>query len=89
MGNFITGIISLTLGVVMLANVLIYSLKNTNTSGRPVIEGTANINCTPGYLSNCSYTSAWTSGEIAMWGLVSLVAIAGMIYGVLNVFGIA
>ena len=88
MANFITGIISLTLGVVMLANVLIYSVKNTNTSGRPVITH-PDSNCTAGYLVNCSYTSVWTSGEIAMWGLVSLVAIAGMIYGVLNVFGIA
>lgn len=34
-------------------------------------------------------TDGWTSSEITMWGLLSLIAIVGMLYGVLNVFGIA
>lgn len=63
MANFITGIISLTIGVVILANVFIKTIKETNTSG-------------------------WTSSEIAMWGLVSLIGIAGIIYGVMSVFGL-
>lgn len=64
MANFITGIISLTLGVVILANVFIFTVKNTSTTG-------------------------WTSAEVALWGLLSLVGIMGLIYGVLNVFGLA
>ena len=64
MANFITGILSLTVGVILLANVFIYVVKNTSTSG-------------------------WTSAEIALWGLLTLVGIAGLVYGVLNVFGLA
>lgn len=62
MANFISGIISLTIGVVVLANVFIFTVKNTSTVG-------------------------WTSAEIALWGLVSLIGIAGIIYGVMAVFG--
>ena len=76
MSNFITGIISLTLGVVMLANVLIYSVKSVSYTA-------ACGNATGG--GRCE----WSPGEIAMWGLVSLVSIAGMIYGVISVFGLA
>ena len=64
MANMITGIISLTIGAVILASVFIYTIKNTSTVG-------------------------WTSSEITMWGLLTLIAIVGMLYGVLNVFGIA
>ena len=63
MANFITGIISLAIGVVVLANVFIYTVKNTSTAG-------------------------WTPSEITMWGLLSLIGIVGMVYGVMNVFGI-
>jgi hypothetical protein len=34
-------------------------------------------------------TSAWSTSEVAMWGLLSLVGIVGLLYGVLQVFGIA
>ena len=64
MANFITGIISLTIGVVILANVYIVTVKATNTT-------------------------TWNAAEIAMWGLLSLVGIAGMVYGVMNVFGLS
>ena len=64
MANFIAGIISLTIGVVVLANVFIVTIKSTNTSG-------------------------WDSSEIALWGLLSLIGIAGIIYGVMSVFGMA
>jgi uncharacterized membrane protein HdeD (DUF308 family) len=63
MANFITGIISLTIGVVILANVFITTVKTTNTSG-------------------------WSSAEVAMWGLVTLIGIAGIVYGVMSVFGL-
>lgn len=64
MANFIVGLISLTLGVVVLSGVFITTVKDTNTTG-------------------------WTAGEIALWGLLSIGAIAGLVYGVMNVFGLA
>ena len=64
MANFIMGLISLTIGVVVLATVFITQVKATNTS-------------------------EWSTGEVALWGLLSLVGIAGMLYGVLNVFGLS
>jgi len=57
------GIISLTIGVVILANVFITTVKNQSTTD-------------------------WTTAEIALWGLLTLVSIAGILYGVLNVFGL-
>lgn len=62
MANFVAGIISLAIGVVVLAEVFIATVKNTNIS-------------------------TWSTAEVALWGLVSLIGIAGMIYGVMNVFG--
>ena len=76
MANFLTGIISLTLGVVILSGVFITTVKGTNQS-YTCFNGTHNISC------------AWTAGEIALWGLLSIAAIAGMVYGVMNVFGLA
>lgn len=64
MANFVTGILSLTIGVILLANVFIFVVKNTSTTG-------------------------WSSSEIALWGLLTLVGIAGLLYGVLNVFGLS
>jgi len=64
MANYIVGIISLTLGVVVLSGVFITTVKGTNTT-------------------------TWTSGEVALWGLLTIGAIAGLVYGVLNVFGLA
>lgn len=66
MANFITGIISLTIGVVIMANVFITTVKQTNTT-----------------------TLGFSTSEVAMWGLLSLIGIVGMVYGVLAVFGLA
>jgi hypothetical protein len=60
----VTGIISITLGVIMLANVFI-----------PVVKG---VN-----------TTAWSVGEIALWTVVSLGGIIGIVYGTFVVFGLA
>jgi hypothetical protein len=64
MASFIGGIISLSIGVVVLANVFITTVKGTNTT-------------------------TWTTSEITMFGLLTLVGIVGLLYGVLNLFGIA
>jgi len=78
MANFIMGLISLSVGVVVLAGVFINTVKATNqthdcynSSGALVAGG-----CT------------WTTGEVALWGLLTIVGIAGLVYGVLNVFGL-
>ncbi len=63
MANFISGIISLSISVVVLANVFIFTVKNTTIS-------------------------TWTASEQAMWGLLTLVGIVGLVYGVMAVFGI-
>lgn len=34
-------------------------------------------------------TTGWTTGEVALWGTLSIVAIASMLVGVLQVFGLA
>jgi len=64
MANYIVGIISLTLGIVVMSGVFMQTIKSTNTTG-------------------------WGSGEIALWGLLGIAGIAGLVFGVLNVFGLA
>lgn len=75
MANFISGIISLSVSAVILASVFIFTIKNTSTCYG---------NCSPG-----GGGTSWSTSEITMWGLLTLIAIVGMLYGVLNVFGIA
>lgn len=60
----VTGIISITLGVIMLANVFI-----------PVVKG---VN-----------TSTWSASEVALWAVVTLAGIIGIVYGTFVVFGLA
>lgn len=60
----IAGIIGITLGVIMLANVFIPTVKGVNTS-------------------------TWTTGEIALWGVLVLGGIIGIVYGTFAVFGLA
>lgn len=64
MANMITGIISITIGAVILANVFITTVKGVNISG-------------------------WSASEVAMWGLLTLIGVVGLLYGVLAVFGLA
>ena len=64
MANFITGIISLSLGVVVLSGVFINTVKTANTT-------------------------SFSAGELSLWSLLSIAGIAGLVYGVLNVFGLA
>lgn len=64
MVNFISGIIGLTIGIVIYANVFVTTVKGTNTSG-------------------------WSTSETSMWNLLTLVGTVGLVYAVLNVFGLA
>ncbi len=76
MPNMISGIISITVGAVILASVFIAQIKATNT--------------TPCHNSSlCNAGANWDASEIAMWGLLSLIGIVGLLYGVLNIFGLA
>lgn len=63
MANFVGGIISLVLGIVLVANLFMPTVKGTNTA-------------------------TWTTGEVAMWGVVGLGAIIGIVYGSFNIFGL-
>lgn len=63
MANFVAGIISLVLGIVLVANLFMPTVKGTNTD-------------------------TWTTGEVAMWGVVGLAAIIGIVYGAFNIFGL-
>lgn len=64
MANMLSGIIFLAISVVVLVNVLIVTVKTTNTS-------------------------TWSTGEVALFGTITLASIAGLVYGVLQVFGLA
>jgi hypothetical protein len=33
-------------------------------------------------------TSTWSSSEVAMWSMLGLVGVLGLLYGTLNIFGI-
>lgn len=79
MTNFIIGIISLTMGIVVMANVFITTVKGTNTA-----NGSICYNSTGG-----TYACGWGAAEVALWGLLTIAGIAGIVYGTLNVFGIA
>jgi len=61
---FVAGIISITLGVIMLANVFVPTVKGVNTD-------------------------AWAASEIALWAVLTLGGIIGLVYGVFAVFGLA
>jgi hypothetical protein len=78
MANFIMGIISLSIGIVLLSSVFITTVKAANTTNTPCYNSS-------GMLTTCS----WSTAEIALWGLLTIVGIAGLVYGVLNVFGLA
>lgn len=64
MTNFVAGLISLVLGIVLVANLFMPTVKGTNTSG-------------------------WDTGEVAMWSVVGLAGIIGIVYGAFNIFGLA
>jgi hypothetical protein len=65
MGNpLVSGIIGITLGVIMLANVFMPVVKGTNTTG-------------------------YSTAELALWAVLGLGGIIGLVYGVFAVFGLA
>lgn len=63
MANFISGIISLVLGIVMMSGVFITTVKNTNTTN-------------------------WTAQEVALWSMVGLMGVIGILYGTAATFGL-
>ena len=63
MANFVAGIISLTLGVIMVSAVYMPQVKGTNTS-------------------------TFTTSETALWSVVGLAGIIGIVYGAFSVFGL-
>lgn len=63
MANYIGGIIGITLGVIMMANVFMPTVKGVDTAN-------------------------WTASETAMWAVVGLGGVIGIVYGVLATFGV-
>lgn len=63
MVNFIGGVISLTLAIIMVAQVLFPQVKNTDTS-------------------------QWSTSEVALFGVITLVTLAGIVYGAGSLFGV-
>lgn len=61
---FVRGIIAITLGVIMLANVFMPVVKGTNTS-------------------------AFSTSELALWAVLGLAGVIGLVYGVFSIFGLA
>lgn len=60
---FVSGVIAITLGVIMVTAVLIPQIKGTNTD-------------------------SWATSEVALFGVVSLGAIIGLVYGSFAIFGL-
>lgn len=79
MTNFVTGIISMSIGAVVLASVFITQVKSTLSINDSTCAGISNGSVCVG--------QTWSLAEVSLWGLVSLIGIAGFIYGVMNVFG--
>ena len=65
MANFVAGIISLTLGVIMVSAVFIPQVKGVNTTALD-----------------------FSASELALWGVVSLAGIIGIVYGAFAIFGL-
>ncbi len=63
MANLFGGIMTLTLSIILIASVVITTVKTQNTT-------------------------SWTTGEVALWGLISLVAIMGLVYSAGSIFGL-
>ena len=63
MANLFGGVLSVVLSVILVANIVIPTVKNTSTTN-------------------------WTTSEIAVFGLVSLISLFGLVYGAGSVFGI-
>jgi hypothetical protein len=62
--TFIQGIVSVSIGAVMLSSVYITTIQGVNTS-------------------------TWSTGDAALWGVLTTIGIVGLVYGVANVFGLA
>jgi hypothetical protein len=63
MANLFGGIMTLVLSIILIASVVISTVKTQNVTG-------------------------WTTGEVALWGLISLVAIMGLVYSAGSIFGL-
>jgi len=74
--SMIKGIISLSIGVVILSGVFITTVKGVNTT--PCLNA-----------SLCDINSNWSTAEIALFSLLTTIGIAGLVYGTASVFGLA
>ena len=63
MANLFGGIMTLVLSIILIASVVISTVKSQTTTG-------------------------WSTGEVALWGLISLISIMGLVYSAGSIFGL-
>ena len=76
MANFVSGIIQISISIVIFAGVYMSTIKSTNTSYTCA-------NASGHMVASCT----WSASELAIWGVLGIVGIAGIINGVMNLFG--
>lgn len=76
MADFMRAALGIAIAMILIANVVISIAKSTNQTY------TCGANAS-GATLNCG----WSATEVTLWGLISLVAIMSLIYGVANAFG--
>ena len=87
--GFIGGIVNISIGAIMLSTIFISSIHNTHTLGE-CFNATSGTACAYGTAvgTNISYTGAWSISEVALWGVLVIAGLVGLIVGTLNIFGI-
>jgi hypothetical protein len=63
MASLIAGIISVTIVIIVFSNVLMPTIKTTNTT-------------------------SWSTSETSLWNTVGLIAVVGIVFVMLSVFGV-
>ena len=71
---FIQGIISMALSVIVLASVLIPVIKGANQTSATGVNGSL---------------VPWSASELTLWGVITIISIMGLVYGIAQMFGMA
>lgn len=74
MASMIGGLIQISIGLVVFAQVFMHTINNQTHCGGSIVNGS----CTSG---------EWTGAEKAVFGILGIIGIAGIANGVANMFG--
>jgi len=84
--GFIGGIVNISIGAVLMGSLFItVAIKGANTTGT-CYNTTPVFNCALN--QNVSFPNAWGTSELALWGVLTIAGIVGLVVGTLNIFGI-